>query len=141
MQTNMIRTLTALFIAATFLMVMMSSCMSKEESALNDIVNKEKELRPYELAKGMGLTETEIDYSVSKSLVTSKISVESEMLKNSVKFTSEIIKTGIISNYKYNGEYEEFRNALIAAKANLRYEFVYDNEVFLTMDIPYTDLE
>lgn len=137
MSTAMAKTLTALFIVASFLMLITSSCMSKEEKRLDNIVRLEKEQMPKDYA--FDVKATNVTYSTSDSLVTYSFEVVPGLVASTIKNTTVILKQGFIIDMM-SEKNEEMKEALIDAKARLRYNFYCDNEQISTFEIDYTEL-
>ena len=94
MTTAMSRTLGALFLVATFLMLIMSSCMSKEEKILDNIVNQKKAEIPYELLSDVKVTD--IKYSTSDKLVTYTYTVDNDAVTGIDEVTTDSDKPSVI---------------------------------------------
>ena len=137
MSTAMAKTLTALFIVASFLMLITSSCMSKEEKRLDNIVRLEKEQMPKDYA--FDVKATNVTYSTSDSLVTYSFEVVPGLVASTIKNTTVILKQGFIIDMM-SEKNEEMKEALIDAKARLRYNFYCENEQISTFEIDYTEL-
>ena len=137
MSTAMAKTLTALFLVASFLMLITSSCMSKEEKRLDNIVRLEKEQMPKDYA--FDVKATNVTYSTSDSLVTYSFEVVPGLVASTIKNTTVILKQGFIIDMM-SEKNEEMKEALIDAKARLRYNFYCDNEQISTFEIDYTEL-
>ena len=113
MSTAMAKTLTALFIVASFLMLITSSCMSKEEKRLDNIVRLEKEQMPKDYA--FDVKATNVTYSTSDSLVTYSFEVVPGLVASTIKNTTVILKQGFIIDMM-SEKNEEMKEALIDAK-------------------------
>ena len=96
MNAVMAKTLTALFLVASFLMLITSSCMSKEEKRLDNIVRLEKEQMPQDYA--FDVKATNVTYSPSDSLVTYTFDVEPGLVAGTIKNTTVLLKQGFIIN-------------------------------------------
>ncbi len=139
MNTAMTKTLSALFLVAVFLMLIMSSCMSKEEKALDNIISNEKATMPYDVISDVKAIY--VTYSTSDKLVTYTYEVEPGIMAKTLSSTTGLVKQGLLINYKTNSDYEEFVNALIAAQANIKYNLISGDENIGSIEIAYTELQ
>ena len=138
MNAAMAKTLTALFLVASFLMLITSSCMSKEEKRLDNIVRLEKEQMPQDYA--FDVKATNVTYSPSDSLVTYTFDVEPGLVAGTIKNTTVLLKQGFIINLMSDDK-EELKEAVIDAHACIRYNFYCENEQISTFEISYTELK
>lgn len=138
MNAAMAKTLTVLFLVASFLMLITSSCMSKEEKRLDNIVRLEKEQIPQDYAFDVKVTN--VTYSPSDSLVTYTFEVEPGLVAGTIKNTTVLLKQGFIINLMSDDK-EELKEAVIDARACIRYNFYCDNERISTFEIKYTELK
>ena len=111
--------------------------MSKEEKRLDNIVRLEKEQMPKDYA--FDVKATNVTYSTSDSLVTYSFEVVPGLVASTIKNTTVILKQGFIIDMM-SEKNEEMKEALIDAKARLRYNFYCDNEQISTFEIDYTEL-
>lgn len=139
MNTAMTKTLSALFLVAVFLMLIMSSCMSKEEKALDNIISNEKATMPYDVISDVKAID--VTYSTSDKLVTYTYEVEPGIMAKTLSSTTGLVKQGLLINYKTNSDYEEFVNALIAAQANIKYNLISGDENIGSIEIAFTELQ
>lgn len=138
MTTAMSRTLGALFLVATFLMLIMSSCMSKEEKILDNIVNQKKAEIPYELLSDVKVID--IKYSTSDKLVTYTYTVEPGLIASTVKHAPELLKQGIAISISNSDDEKDFKTAIIDAQANIKCVVLCKEDTIADFNINYTDL-
>ncbi|MGM9800611.1 MAG: hypothetical protein ACI30M_08000 [Muribaculaceae bacterium] len=138
MNTAMAKTLTALFLSAAFLMLMMTSCMSDEEKRLDNLVNIEKKEMPKDI--GYDVKAVNVTYSTTDSLVTYTMEVEPGMIASTLEHTGALLKQGIIISIKTD-ENNEFREAVIGASASIKYNFFSDGKELTSFVITPDELK
>lgn len=112
----MTKLLTLLLCVASFLMLLMTSCLSQEQRMLkNEIENMDKTL-PQEVA---GVTFSSITYDTKTDVVTLELVAESGLASLAVSSATSMVKYGLISFLKSSEGNSDLVYAIRKANATL----------------------
>ncbi|MBD5191633.1 MAG: hypothetical protein HDS88_03995 [Bacteroidales bacterium] len=112
----MTKLLTLLLCVASFLMLLMTSCLSQEQRMLkNEVENMDKTL-PQEVA---GVTFSSITYDTKTDVVTLELVAESGLASLAVSSATSMVKYGLISFLKSSEGNSDLVYAIRKANATL----------------------